>query len=74
LLTLSSAFWALQSLAQNDDGIKKTFAGFFDRDKRLKDLLVVERAALGNYVTAILALVALKSDHASTGPTRPMRP
>ena len=29
VLTLASAFWALQSLASADDGIKKTFTGFF---------------------------------------------
>jgi hypothetical protein len=65
LLTLSSAFWALQSLSQHDDGIKKTFAGFFEHDTRLKNLLAVEQTAFGNYLTAVLALVALKSDHTS---------
>jgi len=66
LLTLSSAFWALQSLAQQDDGVRKTLAGFFERDKHLKDLLAAEQAALGNYLTALVVLVALKSDHTST--------
>jgi hypothetical protein len=65
LLTLSSAFWALQSLTKSDEGVKKTFTGFFERDKRLKNLLAEEQAALGNYMTASLALVALKADHSS---------
>jgi hypothetical protein len=65
LLTLSSAFWALQSLAQHDEGIKKTFTGFFERDKRLKDLLSAEKSAFGNYMTTLVAVVPLKYDHAS---------
>jgi hypothetical protein len=52
VLTLSSAFWALQSLGSTDDGIKKTFASFFANDPRLKNLLAAEQAAFGNYMTA----------------------
>jgi hypothetical protein len=66
LLTLSSAFWALRSLAEHDDGISKTLAGFFERDTRLKNLLVAEQAAFGNYLTALVVVVAVKSDQAST--------
>lgn len=66
LLTLSSAFWALQSLGKNDDGIRKTFAGFFVRDKRLKDLFAAEQAAFGNYVTALTIVAAFKPDQAAT--------
>ncbi len=65
LLTLSTAFWALQSLGQQDDGIRKTFASFFERDKRLKDLLAAEQAAFGNYMTAIVLFSTFKSDKAS---------
>ena len=65
LLTLSSAFWALQSLGKTDEGIRKTSAGFFERNKRLKNLLAEEQAASGNYMTALVALGTLKSDHSS---------
>jgi hypothetical protein len=65
LLTLSTAFWAMQALGKNDEGIKKAFAGFIERDKRLKDLFVAEQAALGNYLTANLTVDILKSDHTS---------
>jgi hypothetical protein len=64
-LTLSSAFWALQSLGRQDDGIKKTFAGFFERDARLKNLLAGEGAAFGNYLTAIAVFAAFKPDQDS---------
>jgi hypothetical protein len=65
LLTLSSAFWAMQALGTNDEGIRKTAAAFFERDKRLKDFLVAEQAAFGNYETAIMLLTTLQSDHSA---------
>jgi hypothetical protein len=65
VLTLASAFWALQSLAQQDDGIRKTFAGFFERDARLKNLRAGEEAAFGNYLTALAVFAAFKPDKAS---------
>ena len=65
LLTASSAFWALQSLAQRDDGIRKTFSGFFARDARLKNLLAAEQAAFGNYIAALAMSAAFKPDQVS---------
>lgn len=65
LLTLSSAFWALQSLSQRDDGIRKTLASFFEQDTRLRNLLAVERTSFENYVTLLVLFVPLKYDHAS---------
>ena len=62
LLTLSSAFWALQSLGKSDEGIRKTLGRFFERDKRLKNLLAAEQAALGNYVAALAIFAAFKPD------------
>ncbi len=64
VLTLSSAFWALQSLGRQDDGIRKTFAGFFDRDERLKTLRAGEEAAFGNYLTALTVFSVFKPDQA----------
>jgi hypothetical protein len=65
LLTLSTAFWALRSLSQQDEGIRKTAGGFFEQDKRLKNLLAAEQAAFGNYVTAITMFAAFKPDKPS---------
>lgn len=65
VLTLSSAFWALQSLGIQDEGIRKTFAGFFERDPRLKNLRAAEQAAFGNYMTALVLLAAFKPDQVS---------
>ena len=65
VMTLSSAFWALQSLAQHEEGIKKTFSGLFARDARLKNLLAAEQAAFGNYATALAMTAAFKPDQGS---------
>ena len=65
MLTLSSAVWALQSLASQDDGIRKTFAGFFERDARLENLHAGEEAAFENYVTALTIFSVFKPDQAS---------
>lgn len=71
VLTLSSAFWALQSLGRQDDGIKKTFAGFFERDARLENLRAGEEAAFGNYLTALTMAAAFKPDQASSAEVDP---
>jgi hypothetical protein len=65
LLTLSSAFWAIEALGKNDEGVSKTVTDFFQRDKRLKDFLVAEQAALGNYEIAITLVTGLNSDHSA---------
>jgi len=65
LLTLSTAIWAMQALGKSDEGISKTAASFFERDKRLKELLTAEQTALGNYIVAVALVTALKSDHAA---------
>uniref|UniRef100_Q07H68 Uncharacterized protein n=1 Tax=Rhodopseudomonas palustris (strain BisA53) TaxID=316055 RepID=Q07H68_RHOP5 len=69
VLTLSSAFWALQSLAQRDDGVNTTFNGFFAGDPRLKNLLIGEQAAFGNYLTTLVTLAALKPNPGSEAST-----
>ena len=65
VLTLTTAFWASQSLGQHDEGIRKTFAKFFDSDARLKNLLAIEQNAFSNYVTELIAVIALKPDQIS---------
>jgi hypothetical protein len=65
VMTLTTAFWALQSMAQHDDGVRKTLAGFFEHDARLKNLLAVEQNAFANYLTTVVAVIALKPDQAS---------
>jgi hypothetical protein len=55
VMTLSSGVWAVQSLAQHDDGIKKTFVDFFEGDKRLKRLFETEENAFANYMTMLAA-------------------
>jgi hypothetical protein len=65
VLTLASAFWALQSLGRQDEGIKKTFDRFFEDDARLKNLRAGEGAAFGNYLTALAVFAAFKPDQTS---------
>jgi hypothetical protein len=64
VLTLMTASWALSSLANHDDGIRRTVAGFFEHNARLKNLLLIEQTAFGNYLT-YLAVVLTLSSHAS---------
>ena len=71
VLTLSSAFWALQSLGQSDEGIRKTFVAFFDRDARLKNLLAGEQAAFSHYATALVLLATFKPDQPSSKEAEP---
>ncbi|MEA2943508.1 MAG: hypothetical protein QOD09_4037 [Bradyrhizobium sp.] len=68
VMTLATALWSLQSLSGQDDGVKKALSDFFARDARLKNLFATEQTAFGNYLTAIVAVIALKDDH--TGPDR----
>jgi hypothetical protein len=63
VMTLAAAVWSLQSLARQDDGIKRTLSDFLARDTRLKTLFATEQTAFGNYVTAIGVITALKEDH-----------
>jgi hypothetical protein len=65
VMTLATAFWSLQSLSGQDDGIKQTLSDFFGRDARLKNLFTIEQTAFGNYVTAIAIVAAFKDDHAA---------
>ncbi|MBU1039794.1 MAG: hypothetical protein KKF77_01680 [Proteobacteria bacterium] len=62
VLTLSSAYWALQSLGQRDEGIKKTFSDFFDSNPRLNLLRKTEHAAFSNYMTMLITLPATNND------------
>jgi hypothetical protein len=64
VMTLGTALWSLQSLSQQDDGIKRTLSNFFDNDTRLKRLFAIEQNAFANYVTAIIPLAAVKDSPA----------
>jgi hypothetical protein len=63
VMTLATAIWSLQSLAQQDDGIKKTLSDFLAHDTRLKTLFTAEQVAFGNYVTTMAGVTILKNDH-----------
>lgn len=62
VLTLSSAFWALDSLSGQDVGVKKTLTGFFESDTRLKRLHAIESNAFANYLTTLALYSAIKDN------------
>jgi hypothetical protein len=71
VMTLATALWSLQSLSQNDEGIKKALSEFFTHDPRLKALFLTEQAAFGNYLAAIVFTTAFKDNHATADRERP---
>lgn len=62
VMTLSSAFWAIRSLSQQDTNIQKTMAEFFEGDPRLKRVLAEESNAFSNYLTIYIASTAVKDN------------
>ena len=61
VLTLASAYWALQSLGRQDNRIGKTFSAFFSQDQRLNAIVQSEQDAFGHYMTTLAAVAALQS-------------
>jgi hypothetical protein len=62
VLTLATALWSLQSLSQQDDGIKGALTNFFAGDTRLKTLFLIEQNAFANYLTMIIGLAGVPND------------
>jgi hypothetical protein len=61
VLTLATAFWSLQSLSGQDEGIKAELTAVFLGDARLKPLFLTEQAAFGNYIAAMVGAAAMKN-------------
>jgi len=53
LMTLSTAFWALNSLAQNDKNLAKHLKQFF-LEGELKDIFLIEQNHFSNYLTGLV--------------------
>jgi hypothetical protein len=62
LMTLASAFWAVYSVSQHDEVVRKSFETFFDNDPRLKEIVTEESAGFGNYQTSLAAYAAVKDN------------
>jgi hypothetical protein len=60
VMTLSSAYWALNSLASADETIRRTSQEFLDADPRIKAIFATEREAFANYLTDVVAWTMLK--------------
>ncbi len=53
LMTLSTAFWALNSLAQNDRNLSRHLKQFF-LEGELKDIFLIEQNHFSNYLTGLV--------------------
>ena len=62
VMTLSSAYWALASLAAKDETIRKTSQAFLDADPRVKAIEQNEQDAFAAYVESLSAWTAAKND------------
>ena len=70
-MTLSSAYWALASLAAKDETVRKTSQAFLDADPRVKAIEQNEQDAFAAYLERLSAWTAAKGDPDS--PTRRSR-
>jgi hypothetical protein len=62
VMTLATAFWAIHSLAQHDENVKKTMLEFFDDHQNVKMLLAAEQNAFGNYIMMLSAYAGIKDN------------
>ena len=61
VMTLSSAYWALASLAAKDETIRKTSQAFLDADPRVTAIVPNEQDAFAAYVERLAPVTAAKS-------------
>ena len=61
IMTLSTAYWSLRSLSKKHEIIKDTLMDFFEDNKKLKNILDIERNNFSNYLT-MLPLYAANID------------
>jgi hypothetical protein len=64
VLTLGSAFWALQTLGSQDNRVGRTFAAFFGQDQRLNAIAKSEQGAFSNYMTTLAIVAGAKTSPA----------
>ncbi len=62
IMTLSSALWAVGSLAQQDPVVNKALVEFFDKNPVLKKIFIEERSAFANYMTTLALYAAIKDN------------
>ena len=60
VVTLGTAYWALQSIGQQDERVKSAFTEFFDKTPRLKAILAQEKLGFANYLVAASLEAGLK--------------
>ena len=58
LLTLSSGFWALNSLSKKDAAVQTTMMDFFTKTPQLMSIIQNEQREFGNYLTLLIAQAA----------------
>lgn len=52
-MTLVTAFWSLNSLSKEHEIIKETFTKFFEQDKDLKNIVLIENNNFSNYALTL---------------------
>ena len=62
VMTLSSAYWALASLAAKDETVRKTSQAFLDADPRVKTIEQNEQDAFAAYLERLSAWTVAKND------------
>jgi hypothetical protein len=62
VMTLASAFWALESLAAKDETVRKTRQAFLDAEPRIRAIEQDEQAAFATYVETLSLWTAAKND------------
>jgi hypothetical protein len=62
VMTLASGLWAVRSLAQRDEGIKRALLDFFKGEQRIQQLSAREDAAFMNYLTLLAAYAGIKDN------------
>ena len=60
--TLASAFWAIQSLAQHDSGIRQCLVEFLQLHPKLAAILHSEQNGFSNYLTMLIAFSGIKDN------------
>jgi hypothetical protein len=62
VMTLATGLWAVRSLAQRDEGIKKALFDFFKSEQRIQQLSAREDVAFANYLTLVIAYAGIKDN------------
>lgn len=64
IMSVSSAHWALNSLAEKHEKIKNTMVDFYEQNKKISEIVYKENVMLSNYMVLIIASTAIQNNEA----------